>query len=163
MKLLLNDKASLYAGAAAIFLCCLCLLPALPAKAQTITTTTPLSFGTIAIRDLNLVGRVTILSGGSYTYNSNVFIHVPPTRGEYRIEGGPANTMYTVTVPVSVSLPGPGGPFTLDLISVEPAVLITDAAGEDTFYVIGRLQTLGGGTGYGDGPYNSTFLITVNF
>lgn len=110
------------------------------------------------------MGRVTIVSGGSYTYNSNVYIHVPPTRGEYTVTGGPPNTSFTVMLtPTSLPLPGPGGPFTLDNLTVEPALLVTDGAGDDTFYIIGRLQTLGGGTPYGDGTYTSSFLVTVNF
>lgn len=134
------------------------------ARAQTISTVTPLSFGQIAIKDYSSVGRVTIQSGGSYTYNSNVYIHTPPTRGEYSIVGGPPNTIYTVLMtPTSMPIPGPGGPFTLDNLAVEPALLITDAAGADTFYIIGRLQTLGGGTPYGDGTYTTSFLVTVNF
>ena len=162
MKSLWSDNAQIFFWAG-ILVGALTFFAPLKTFAQTITTVTPLDFGTIAIRDYSAVGRVTILPSGTHTYNSNVYIHIPPTRGEYRVEGGPPNSIYTVTVPVSVSLPGPGGPFTLDNLSVVPALLITDAAGEDTFYIVGRLQTLGGGTGYGDGTYNSNFLITVNF
>ncbi len=141
-----------------------CLLLPLPALAQvTITPVTDLSFGVIAIRDYSAVGRVTINSGGSFTYNSNIWLHENPQRGEYRVDGGPPNTVYTVTVPPSATLTGPGGSFILDNFAIEPAVLITDASGVDTFYIIGRLQTQGGGINYGDGDYDTTFTVTVNF
>jgi hypothetical protein len=134
-----------------------------PAVAQTFTTVTPLSFGTIAIRDYNAVGRVTILSGGAFTYNSNVYLHDNPTRGEYLLQGYAPNTIYTVTLPASFSVTGPGGNMTVDDLSTEPALLITNASGDDTFYIIGRLQTLGGGNVYYDGNYDTVFAITLNF
>ena len=161
MKSLLNGKAV----CSLPWVLCLCaILTAVPARAQTtISTVTPLDFGVIVLRDWSSVGRVTINSGGSFTYNSNVYLHEDPERGEYRIEGGPINTIYTVTLPPSVTLAGPGGNFTLDNFGVEPAVLITDGSGEDTFYIIGRLQSQGGGISYGDGTYNTTFIVTINF
>ncbi len=141
----------------------LSLLCAIPSFAQTITPVTDLDFGVIAIRDYNAVGRVTLLPGGAFNYNSNVYIHEPPTRGEYLIQGFPANSFYTVTLPASVPLVGAGTSFTLDNFVVEPAVLFTDASGDDTFYIIGRLQTQGGGIVYLDATYGVTFPVTVNF
>lgn len=152
--------ASLFA--AGLFICA--MLFAIAAHAQTtITTVNNLTFGVIAIRDWSAVGRVTINSGGSFTYNSNVYLHENPERGEYRVEGAPANTIFTVTLPPSVTLTGPGGNFILDNFAVEPTTLITNALGEDTFYIIGRLQTQGGGIIYNDGAYNTVFPVTVNF
>jgi hypothetical protein len=161
MKLFLSDRALLFLA------CLLCITgPFNISKAlaqTTITTVTPLNFGVIAIRDWASVGRVTINPGGSFTYNSNVYLLQNPERGEYRIDGAPANTIYTVTLPLNAILMGPGGNFILDDFGVEPALLITNAAGEDTFYIIGRLQTQGGGIIYNDGSYNSVFTVTVNF
>lgn len=141
------------------------LLFAAPAvKAQVdITTTVPLSFGRIAIYDYNTVGRITVLTNGFYTANANIAVHDVPQRGEYHITGGPANSAYTVSLPPSATLTGPGGTFLLDNFVVTPGVLITDAAGEDDFYISARLQTQGGGVNYGDGAYNSTFIVTVAF
>lgn len=161
MKSFFNDRRSRFL---AFILFAGCFLLAPPCQAQvTITPVTDLSFGVIAIRDYSAVGRVTINSGGSFSYNSNVWLHENPQRGEYRVEGGPVNTIYTVTLPPNATLTGPGGSFILDNFAVEPAVLITNGSGEDTFYIIGRLQTQGGGVSYGDGDYDTTFTVTVNF
>lgn len=165
MKLLCNSNrcscGSLF-GAFALILLSMSF-PLRSANAQTISTVTPLSFGEIVIRDFSVVGRVTILSGGSYTYNGNIFLHSPPIRGEYSVVGGPGSSFFTVTLPLSVPLTGPGGPFTLDNLVVEPAINVTDASGNATFHIIGRLQTLGGGIGYSDGTYDITFPMTVSF
>jgi hypothetical protein len=141
----------------------LIFLQASPALAQTITTVTPLDFGIIALRDYAVVGRVTILPGGGFTYNANVYLHQNPVRGEYMLQGFDPNSIYSVMLPPAVVLTGPGGPFTLDSFVVEPALLITDGAGDDTFYIIGRLLSAGGGILYPDGTYDTTFLVTVVF
>ena len=141
----------------------LSLFAANVATAQTITTVQELSFGVIAIRDYSAVGRVTIETSGAHTYNSNVFIHEIPQRGEYRLTGGTPNAFYTVSMTPSVTLNGPGGFFTLDNFVVTPAALFTDALGEDTFYITGRLQTQGGGINYPDGTYDTNFVITIAF
>lgn len=134
------------------------------AAQATITTVTPLDFGTIVILDYFAVGRVTVFPSGLYSYNSNVLLHTPPQRGEYLVSGAPANTFYSITInPTTASLTGPGGPFTLDTLAITPAILVTNAAGEQTIFLSGRLQTLGGGTSYGDGSYSSTILLTMNF
>lgn len=136
----------------------------LPAHAQAvISETVPLYFGRIAIVSYGAVGRVTLDPSGSYSNNSNVYLLDPPHLGEYHIENGPTNSAYTVTLPVSFSIMGPGGPFTVDNLEVRPLTLITDGSGDDDFTISGRLQTLGGGTPYGDGNYTTNFAVTVNF
>lgn len=162
MKLFSTDKR---------FLSRCLLAPVLPilfagplAYAQTITPVHHLDFGVIAIRDYSAVARVTILTSGAFDHNSNVYIHENPTRGEYRLEGGQADSFYTVSIiPATLSLMGGGGTFTVDNFVVSPAVLFTDANGDDTFYLSARLQTLGGGMSYPDGVYNTTFTVTVNY
>jgi Domain of unknown function (DUF4402) len=163
MKSFFKDKLSVWAG------CILGLATALGAFPSTahaqvdLVEVTPLYFGQIAIPDYNLVGRVTINSSGTYSYN-NVYLHTPPTRGEYLLQSpGNINTMYTVTFPPSVNLTGPGGNFILDQFTTAPAVLITNGIGEDTLFISGRLQTQGGGISYSDGTYQDTFTVTINF
>ena len=133
------------------------------ASAQTITENTPLSFGEIAIVSAGSVGRVTLSPAGTYTNNSNVYIIEPPQLGEYTVTGGPPNTAYTIMLPPSVTISGPGGPFVLDNLEVRPLSLVTDASGQDEFTISGRLQTQGGGTSYGDGNYSGSFIVTINF
>jgi len=160
MKLLSRDSKKLLSlfllGAAST------LLPS-PARAQIdLVEVVPLYFGQLAIPDYNTVGRVTINASGTYSYN-NVFLHDTPTRGEYLLQTPNNNMMYTVTFPASVNLTGPGGNFILDQFATFPAVLITNGIGEDTLYISGRLQTQGGGIGYGDGTYSNTFTVDINF
>lgn len=124
---------------------------------------TPLFFGEIVVRDYNAVGRVTINASGTYSYNSNIYLHTVPTRGEYLLQTPTPNTMYTVSFPPNATLTGPGGNFILDQFTTAPGVLITDASGEDTLFISGRLQTQGGGIFYNDGTYTDTFLVTFNF
>lgn len=144
-------------------LSCLIVLGGRPALAQDLTEVRPINFGTIAIISYASVGRVTIFPSGTYSYNSNVYLLTPPQIGEYQLTGAPANTAYTINVPPSVAITGPGGPFTLDNIEVRPLTLVTDAAGEDTITISGRLETLGGGVPYNDGTYSTTFTVTLNF
>jgi hypothetical protein len=163
MKLFCKDRKAFLSFGAVFALCCSGLVQNSWAQA-TITTITPLYFGEIVILDYSAVGRVTISPSGLYSYNSNVLLHTPPQRGEYQLSGGPPSTFYTIDInPTTASLTGPGGPFTLDTLAITPAILVTDAAGEDTFYLSGRLQTLGGGTPYGDGSYSTNILLTMNF
>ncbi len=133
------------------------------ARAQTISEITPLNFGTIVIISFSAVGSVTLNPSGGYTYNSNVYLIDPPQLGEYQLSGGPPNALYTLSFPSSVPMNGGGGPFTLDNLEARPLTLMTDGAGEDTFTVSGRIQTLGGGTHYNDGAYNGVVTITMNF
>lgn len=143
----------------------LCLCAALtPQRALAqIAEQTPISFGKIAILSVNNAGRLTLHPGGAYDTNSYLAVIDPPVQGEYLVTG-PASTAYTVTVSPSVNLNGPGGAFfTLDNFVVQPVTLVTNAAGEDTFYLTGRLQTQGGGMTYLDGSYNGVVTLTVAF
>lgn len=139
------------------------LLP-FPCLAQDITEVTPLSFGDIALTSYNNVARITITGAGSVSTNSYVHLITQPTRGEYSVTSAPANAAYTVTLPLSVNVQGPGGVyFILDNFQVSPALHTTDASGEDTFYIGARLQTQGGGVNYLDGNYDGAVTITLAF
>ncbi len=133
------------------------------ATAQDIVEDQQLSFGEIVVISTLVVGRVTVNPSGGYSFNSNIYLHSPPQRGEYRVTGGPPLTAYTVIVPATFVITGPGGPFSVDNVLVSPGALVTDAAGEGSFTISARLQTLGGGTYYGDGTYTENFPVTINF
>ncbi|MBL4588821.1 MAG: DUF4402 domain-containing protein [Alphaproteobacteria bacterium] len=132
------------------------------AHAQMIATFQPLKFGTIAIRNLTDMTEITVNGNGTFTTNANTFLIEDPQRGEYHITGAPVSTAYSVTFPASVSLTGAGGNFTLDNFTTFPAILTTSAIGEATFFIGARNRSTGGVT-YGDGAYNDTFNITVNY
>lgn len=133
------------------------------AHAQAVAVDQPLSFGKIVIVDFSLQANVTIQDNGGFSTNSNTFLLESPTRGEYTVTGADPNVLYSITVPTSVVLTGPGGGFTLDNIVVGPAVLMTDVSGEDEFRLSGSLTSSGGGVSYGDGAYDDTFNIVLNF
>ena len=130
--------------------------------AQTISTLRPLSFRTIAIKNYTSMISMTVNASGGYSTNSNTYIVEAPQRGEYLITGAPVSTSYTVTIPASIIMTGPGGGFTVDNFTTFPNTLTTNGAGEATFY-IGARATTAGGMGYGDGTYGDSFDITVNY
>ena len=104
-----------------------------------------------------------IRNSGGYNANANTFVIDPPTRGEFTFTGGPASTTYMVTTPVSTTLGGPGpAVFIMDNFRVRPNTLITDASGTDTFRIMARIRSTSGDS-FGDGDYDDTFNITVNF
>ena len=159
MKKQFNHKNLLLWGLTALFATQVPL-----AKAQTVVVDQPLSFGQIVIVDFNTIAEITIQTNGTYVKNSNTYVIIDPTRGEYTLTGAPASSTYTITVPSSVTIGGgPGGGFTLDNITVRPTTLVTNGSGEDQFELTGRLRSAGGGTFYGDGTYSDNFTITFNF
>ncbi len=157
----LSHRNSALAGC--LFLAAALWSPHYAFSQATITEDQALNFGEIVVISTAVVGRVTINPSGGYSSNSNIYLHSPPQRGEYTLAGGPPLTAYTLMIPPTFDITGPGGPFTVDNIVVEPVTLVTDAAGEDTFTIGARLQTLGGGTPYSDGLYTVNFPITINF
>lgn len=139
------------------------LLP-FPCLAQDVTEVTPLSFGDIALTSYSNVARITITGAGSVSTNSYVYLITQPSRGEYSVTSAPANSAYTVTLPLSVNVQGPGGVyFILDNFEVSPSLHVTNPSGEDTFYIGARLQTQGGGVNYQDGNYNGAVTVTLAF
>lgn len=137
----------------------------LPAHAQTVTIEENLSFGRFVMLDFTDVAEITINTNGSVTKSTDILFIDQPQRGEYLITGAPANTSYTVTVPQEDILVGaqPAGNFLLDNITVAPETLVTDAQGQDTFFLTGRLRSLGETIQYVDGLYDASFEIELNF
>lgn len=147
------------------FLVLLACFVAPAAPAQTISEDVPLSFGEIAIRSFSSVARVTILPSGGVTTNTNVYLLTNPQRGEYSVSGAPADTAYSIVLPPSVLLVGPGGvTFLLDDLAATPGPpYVTDSGGNDSFFLSGSIESLGGGTPYLDGSYQTTLPITLVF
>ncbi len=135
-----------------------------PCLAQDIDEISPLTFGEIALTSYSNVARITILGSGAVSTNSYVYLLSPAARGEYRVTGAPASSAYTVSLPLSVDLIGPGGHyFRLDNFDISPARHVTNASGEDTFYIGARMQSQGGGVVYSDGDYDGVVTITLAF
>lgn len=147
------------------FLVLLACLVAPSVSAQTISEDVPLSFGEIVIRSFASVARVTITPSGGFSTNSNVYLLSNPQRGEYSVSGAPADTVYNIVLPPSVMLSGPGGvTFLLDDLAATPGPpYVTDSLGNDSFFISGTIESLGGGTPYLDGTYQTTMPITLVF
>lgn len=146
-----------------LIIAAICVLSGSLAGAQTVTVDQPLSFGKFVIADFSLQANVTIQDNGGFSTNANTYLIEDPARGEYTITGADPSVVYSITVPLSVVLTGPGGGFTLDNIVVGPTTLMTDGVGQGEFRLSGRLVSSGGGVSYGDGVYDDTFNITLNF
>ena len=160
MSLCSKSKKALWAFS---LLLMMCAAPS-ASHAQDITEITPLSYGEIAITSYSNVARVSISGSGSVSTNAYVYLHSTPQRGEYQVTGAPPSAAYTVNLPPSVDLIGPGGRyFRLDNFEISPALHVTNASGEDTFYIGARMQSQGGGVVYSDGAYNGVINIILAF
>lgn len=156
----LRSLSKIVAGFCAFF----CLFYSVLTHAQTIVENQGLTFGTIILFDFNSVGQITVNSNtGSFNDNGQVYFMTDPQRGVYDVVGGPPNAAYSIILPASVTLVGPGGTFTLDNFNSFPALPVTDPSGDATFYVGARMSSQGGGVNYNDGNYNSNFDITLAF
>lgn len=154
----------IYKTAQIFFVLGLFLSIPLNACAQVVVTETqPLSFGVLTFVSFNDTLSVDILDNGGFNSNANAIVLTPPTRGEFALTGGPANTAYTITFPPSFTISGPGADFTIDNIRTQPAVLVTNSLGEDDFSIAARITSLGGGQIYNNGAYNNTFDIVIAF
>ncbi len=135
-----------------------------PATALTLDTTQALFFGTIVMLDVNTQSIITVNSADTgYSVNANTYVVDAPARGEYTITDADPSSAYTITFPASGTLIGPGGSWTVDTFTTSPGSLITDGAGEDTFFIGATATSLGNGTAYPDGNYTDSIDITFNF
>ena len=144
-----------------------CLWSAHPASVRaqaTAVATQPLHFGTFAITDFDVVGRITINTNGTYNRTGSIFIIDPPQRGEYTVSGGTPDTDFTITTsPASVTLTGLSNPLTVDNFVVTPSNARTDVGGNETFTISARLSTGGGGLTHADGSHDGNFDVIMNF
>jgi hypothetical protein len=133
------------------------------AKAQlTVTENRTLDFGTIVTRNLASVAEVTVSHTGVTTGNANAIVLEQGQSAEYIVEGGPASTVFTVTIDSDTDVSQGGTTFTLDNFTTSPG-LQTNGAGEATFQMGARASSLGGGVPYPDGNYSGTYDFTVDF
>ncbi len=124
----------------------------------------PLSFGTFTFGNLSQAMEVTVNTDGSFNSNANTTLISDPTNGEYTISDGTASAMYSITVPLSVALDGPGtNDLTIDQVSVDPTSGTFDGFGVTTISVGGRLRSSGGGVQYDGGDYTGTIDIIFNY
>ena len=147
----------------------------------TVTETTPLSFGTLAViggaaADLAPTATLTVPSDGtipdqinnvSQGTNAKITIISGVTPGVLQISGAAADSAISIAAPVSTTLVHPTGPtlaFTPEVGGAAAAfgATTTDAAGELTLYVGGALSTQETVT-YIDGTYSGTYEVTLSY
>jgi hypothetical protein len=130
-----------------------------------VTQTQALSFCTFAFVSFNDVLRVNIRNNGTTNPNANAIVITPGSRGEFDLDAGlaNANSVYTVTTPVTAMLTGPGANFMIDNFRVRPNTLRTNAVGFDQFRIAARLRSMGAGMQYGNGLYNQDLTVIIAF
>ncbi|NCO04196.1 MAG: DUF4402 domain-containing protein [Alphaproteobacteria bacterium] len=160
MKSLFSGKK--YIGAAFIlFLGLGSLSVTKHSHAQTITENIPLSFGRFVLVDNNAVRRLRIRTNCTENADPEYMFIIDPQCGNYTVTGYPPFTPLTVTL-ANGALNGPGANiFRLRALATVPTTITTDATGEATFEVRGRLDSSGNGGGYIDGGYTGSFTMTV--
>lgn len=160
MKSFFSDKSLTGAVfALSVIFLMLCLTP--QSHAQTITENIPLSFGRFVLVDNNAVRRLRIRTNCTENADLEYMFIIEPECGNYTVTGYPPFTPLTVTLS-NGALNGPGANiFRLRALTTVPTTITTDATGEATFDVRGRLDSTGNGGTYIDGGYTGTFTITV--
>ena len=116
-----------------------------------------LSFGDV-YPDGTLAGTVTVDFAGGRTFGGGASIGTAAgTSGAFNVTGE-ANKSYSLTIPATVALAGPGTDMNLTLSS-NPATSL-DATGSDTFQIGGTLDV---GAAQTAGAYSATFDVTANY
>ena len=147
---------------------CLFLAGALMGSAQaaSLTQTQPMDFGTVAILDFSTVSTVVLSPDGSYVASPQIAVTSSPTPARFEATDFPPNTAGTVSVTdgtVTEGGNGTGETFTVTDFVTDPAVAMTDGAGDFTFDLGATLTTEGDGGAYPSGAYTGTITVTVTF
>ncbi|MEM6831951.1 MAG: DUF4402 domain-containing protein [Bacteroidota bacterium] len=133
-------------------------------QAQTVTEDQALAFGSFTFTTVATSNSITVNADGTgFSTSANLTSLSAPIRGEYSLSGGTISSAYTIMLPASVILSGPGaGTMTMDSFTVSPTTLMTDGSGNDTFFIGGTLSTASG-VSYSNGAYSGNLDITITF
>ena len=129
--------------------------------AQTITQNTPLDFGRFAIVDNAAPRTLQLLPGGGHVADPQYMFIIDPQLGNFTVDGYAPATPLTVTVTAVPLNNGGGANFVMSSTFTNPAVIVTDGAGEVTFDVGATITSDGGGGTHTDGGFTGTYTITV--
>ena len=131
-------------------------------SAIAITNTAPLNFGQIA--PTIVIGTVSVATTGERAGLGGVTLAngSTPAAASFAVTGA-ANNTYTITLPASTTLTGPGAPMTVDGFVSNP-----DATGTGTLSALGAQTLLVGatlhvGVSQVAGAYTGTFNVDVNY
>lgn len=129
--------------------------------AQVITENTPLDFGRFVLVDNAAPRTLQLLPGGGFVADPQYMFLIDPQMGNVTVSGYPPATPLTVTVSTTALNNGGGANFSTSATFTNPAVIVTDGAGEVTFDVGATLTSDGGGGVHTDGGFTGTYTITV--
>lgn len=115
-----------------------------------------LSFGEV-YPDGTLAGTVTVDFSGGRTFAGGAAAGASPGAAGAFTVTGETGAFYTLTIPATVNLTGPGSDMTVSLSNNATGSLIS---GSDTFNIGGVLNV---GANQGAGSYNTTFDVIVNY
>jgi len=115
-----------------------------------------LAFGEV-YPDGTVTGTVTVDHSGGRTFQGGVAAgSVPGSAGSFTVTGELGST-YSLTIPASVNLLGPGAEMLVNLNHNSSGSL---SLGADTFKIGGVLNV---GANQSSGAYSATFVVTVNY
>jgi len=129
--------------------------------AQTITENQTLDFGRFALVDNAAPRTIQLLPGGGFVADPQYMFLIDPQMGNVTVDGYPPATPLTVTVSTIALNNGGGANFSTSATFTNPAVIVTDGAGEVTFDVGATLTSDGGGAIHNEGGFTGTYTITI--
>lgn len=135
------------------------------AFSQTLIENRPFDYGLVTINSNAGAYSMTVATNGTITTNPTyitVFQDGVPAR--FTITGLEASTAYSINIPDTTMLYDGSGPQFFDVINmtISPSSFVTDSNGDGTFLVGSTLRTSGNGSGYPQGTYTGSVLVTVN-
>lgn len=140
------------------------LVAAAPAAADSLHIVRNLTFGEFATRDNDSPHTIIIDPSNNATYDPALLTINPAERGEFLLEGFPANTALTISVPdTNLTLNGGGAGIRFTINSFTHNNPVTNASGEATLYLGATLTTTGSGQHYGTGNYSEGIEITIDY
>ncbi|HRC26689.1 MAG TPA: DUF4402 domain-containing protein [Alphaproteobacteria bacterium] len=173
MNILVNTLAPRWFSAPSIFRIAslgLCVagsvMAGFPARAADLVQTQPLDFGTVTILDFSTAGTVVLSPDGTYVASPQIAVTSSPTPARFEATDFPPSTAGTVAVTngtVTEGGNGTGETFSITNFVTDPAVAVTDGAGDFTFDLGATLTTEGDGGAYPSGTYTGTVTVTVTF
>jgi hypothetical protein len=137
------------------------------AQAQTLVVNDHITFGHIAMRNNSAPRDIQLLSDGDYLADpAYVFYADVPQLARLTLTGQVPNHLMDVSIDVAGVEVGPSGggaaaTFTLVNPFTVPASVVTDGAGNATFFVGATLRSDGSGNTYVDANYLGVITINV--
>jgi len=124
-----------------------------------ITAGAPLNYGNIAVGATGGTAVLTTADALTVTGDVSALTGVTPTSGAFSVSGSGAST-YSITLPTTVSLTGPGPAMTVSALSHNAGATPALSLGAAAFKVGGTLTV---GAAQTIGVYSGSYAVTVNY